>query len=140
MWFPFLLSRINSQIIYSPILALLVLCQIQHPASSIKHQASSIQYQNSSTMTSSIIYNGDLRTTCTHLASGNQIVTDAPVDNQGRGEAFSPTDLVATALGACMMTIMGIKARDMGLDITGTKVDVNKSLDVGCEQAVTFVW
>jgi uncharacterized OsmC-like protein len=77
-------------------------------------------------MTSSIIYNGDLRTTCTHLASGSQITTDAPVDNQGRGEAFSPTDLVATALGACMMTIMGIKARDMGLDIAGTKVDVNK--------------
>lgn len=77
-------------------------------------------------MTSSVVYNGDLRTTCTHLASGNQIVTDAPVDNQGRGEAFSPTDLVATALGACMMTIMGIKARDMGLDITGTRIEVNK--------------
>jgi putative redox protein len=53
-------------------------------------------------------------------------VTDAPVDNQGRGEAFSPTDLVATALGACMMTIMGIKARDMGLDIAGTRIEVNK--------------
>lgn len=77
-------------------------------------------------MTSSVVYNGGLRTTCTHLASGSQIVTDAPVDNQGRGEAFSPTDLVATALGSCMMTIMGIKARDLGLDIEGTRADVNK--------------
>jgi putative redox protein len=79
-------------------------------------------------MTSSVIYNGELRTTCTHLASGNQIVTDAPVDNQGRGEAFSPTDLVATALGACMMTIMGIKARDMGVDLTGARADVQKNM------------
>ncbi|MCF8247700.1 MAG: OsmC family protein [Saprospiraceae bacterium] len=77
-------------------------------------------------MTSTVTYNGDLRTTCTHLASGNQIVTDAPVDNQGRGEAFSPTDLVATALGTCMMTIMGIKARDLGLNIEGARADVNK--------------
>ncbi len=77
-------------------------------------------------MTSTVTYNGDLRTTCTHLASGNQIVTDAPVDNQGRGEAFSPTDLVATALGTCMMTIMGIKARDLGLEIEGARADVQK--------------
>ncbi|MCC6723490.1 MAG: OsmC family protein [Saprospiraceae bacterium] len=77
-------------------------------------------------MTSNIVYNGDLRTTCTHLASGTQIVTDAPVDNQGRGEAFAPTDLVATARGACMMTIMGIKARDLDLDLTGTRIEVNK--------------
>ena len=77
-------------------------------------------------MTSTVTYNGGLRTTCTHLASGNQLTTDAPVDNQGRGEAFSPTDLVATALATCMMTIMGIKARDLGLHIEGASADVNK--------------
>jgi uncharacterized OsmC-like protein len=77
-------------------------------------------------MTSEIIYNGDLRTTATHLQSGSQIVTDAPLDNQGKGEAFSPTDLVATALGSCMMTIMGIKARDAGIDIVGIKCSINK--------------
>ncbi|MEK7254776.1 MAG: OsmC family protein [Bacteroidota bacterium] len=77
-------------------------------------------------MTSEIIYNGNLRTTARHLQSGEAIITDAPVDNQGKGEAFSPTDLVATALGSCMMTIMGIKARDAGIDIEGTKAAVNK--------------
>ncbi len=77
-------------------------------------------------MTSEIIYNGNLRTTATHLRSGTQIITDAPTDNQGKGEAFSPTDLVATALGSCMMTIMGIKARDLDLDIAGTKVAIHK--------------
>jgi uncharacterized OsmC-like protein len=77
-------------------------------------------------MTSEVIYNGDLRTTATHLLSGNLIITDAPPDNQGKGEAFSPTDLVATALGSCMMTIMGIKARDNSIDITGAKAFVNK--------------
>jgi uncharacterized OsmC-like protein len=77
-------------------------------------------------MTSIIIYNGNLRTTATHLQSGNQIITDAPCDNQGKGEAFSPTDLVATALGSCMMTIMGIKARDNGIDMEGTTCSINK--------------
>ncbi len=77
-------------------------------------------------MTSEVHYNGDLRTTCTHLKSGTQIVTDAPPDNQGKGEAFSPTDLVATALASCMMTIMGIAARDRGIDLKGAKASVNK--------------
>ena len=77
-------------------------------------------------MTSNITYNGELRTTATHLQSGEQIITDAPCDNQGRGEAFSPTDLVATALGSCMMTIMGIKARDNGIDMEGAKCEINK--------------
>lgn len=77
-------------------------------------------------MTAEVIYQGELRTVCTHLASGSQILTDAPVDNQGRGEAFSPTDLVATALASCMMTIMGIKARDLGLDLAGAKAGVRK--------------
>ena len=77
-------------------------------------------------MTSTGIYEGNLRTVATHLASGNEIKTDAPVDNQGRGESFSPSDLVATALGSCMLTIMGIKARDMGLALEGTRVEIQK--------------
>ena len=77
-------------------------------------------------MTSSVVYEGNLRTVCMHLKSGNQIETDAPVDNQGKGERFSPTDLVATALGACMMTIMGIKSRDLEVDLTGAKIEVEK--------------
>ncbi len=77
-------------------------------------------------MTSNIIYQGNLRTRMTHLHSGNQVITDAPLDNQGLAQAFSPTDLVATALGSCMMTIMGIKARDMKLELTGTVLEVTK--------------
>jgi uncharacterized OsmC-like protein len=72
------------------------------------------------------VYLGDLRTENEHLQSGNKIITDAPTDNQGKGEAFSPTDLLATALGNCIMTIMGIKARDNGIDIKGTEIDVTK--------------
>jgi uncharacterized OsmC-like protein len=72
------------------------------------------------------IYLGDLRTENEHLQSGNKIITDAPSDNQGKGEAFSPTDLLATALGNCIMTIMGIKARDNGIDIKGTEIEVTK--------------
>jgi putative redox protein len=79
-------------------------------------------------MTSRIVYNGDLRTTATHLSSGNNIETDAPIDNQGKGERFSPTDLVATALGNCMLTIMGIKAKEMGVSLLGTTVDVTKKM------------
>ncbi len=71
-------------------------------------------------------YLGDLRTENTHLQSGNQVITDAPCDNQGRGEFFSPTDLLATSLGCCIMTIMGIKARDNGIDITGTEIGITK--------------
>ena len=73
-----------------------------------------------------IVYEGDLRTKATHLASGSQILTDAPIDNQGKGEKFSPTDLVATALGSCMLTIMGITANVQNIDIAGTKVRVEK--------------
>ncbi|HEY8955918.1 OsmC family protein [Chitinophaga sp.] len=76
--------------------------------------------------TASIVYNGQLRTTATHLQSGTVIETDAPVDNRGRGEKFSPTDLVATALGSCMLSIMGIKAMDNNWAIEGTKVSVQK--------------
>ncbi len=79
-------------------------------------------------MTSSIVYEGQLRTIATHLQSNTVIETDAPTDNQGKGERFSPTDLVATALGSCMLTIMGIKARDMGIDLTGVKIDIQKNM------------
>ena len=77
-------------------------------------------------MTATVVYEGNLRTVCTHEKSGSIIETDAPPDNQGLGERFSPTDMVATALGTCMLTIMGIKARDMNLDIKGIKIDVEK--------------
>lgn len=72
------------------------------------------------------IYLGELRTENEHLQSSNKIITDAPTDNQGKGEAFSPTDLLATALGSCIMTIMGIKARDNNIDLEGTRVEVTK--------------
>ena len=77
-------------------------------------------------MTSSVVYDGNLRTVAIHLQSGFEIQTDAPVDNQGSGERFSPSDLVATALGSCMLTIMGIKARDMQVDLRGTQIDIQK--------------
>ena len=77
-------------------------------------------------ITSRTIYLGELRTDNEHIRSGQKLITDAPVDNQGKGEAFSPTDLVATALSDCMMTIMGIKARDKGLDLTGTTIETTK--------------
>src|SRR5688500_6988433 len=77
-------------------------------------------------MNSTVIYEGDLRTVATHLQSGTMIETDAPVDNNGKGERFSPSDLVATALGSCMLTIMGMKARDMQVDLKGTKIEIQK--------------
>ena len=77
-------------------------------------------------MTSRIIYLGNLRTEAEHINSGVKIVTDAPIDNQGKGLAFSPTDLVATALGSCMMTIMGIRARDNNIDIEGAEIRIEK--------------
>jgi uncharacterized OsmC-like protein len=77
-------------------------------------------------MTSTVVYKGELRTVCTHLRSSNSFETDAPVDNNGRGERFSPTDLMATSLATCMITVMGIKARTMGFDLTGIKIEVLK--------------
>jgi putative redox protein len=77
-------------------------------------------------MTSEVTYQGSLRTSALHLASNNQIITDAPIDNHGKGEAFSPTDLTATSLATCMMTIMGIAAEGRGWDLTGTKAQVLK--------------
>ena len=77
-------------------------------------------------MTSRVVYNGGLRTTCLHLRSGSDFETDAPVDNNGKGERFSPTDLMATSLATCMVTVMGIKARTMGFDLDGVEVEVEK--------------
>ncbi len=71
-------------------------------------------------------YLGGLRVECEHLQSGTKIVTDAPVDNHGKGEAFSPTDLCATSLAACMMTTMGIYAETAGIDLTGTEIEITK--------------
>jgi uncharacterized OsmC-like protein len=73
-------------------------------------------------------YIGQLRTEATHVASGNTILTDAPVDNHGRGEAFSPTDLVSAALGSCMMTIMGIVAERHEVDLTGVTYEITKHM------------
>lgn len=77
-------------------------------------------------MTSAVVYNGALRTTCTHIQSGSFFETDAPVDNNGKGERFSPTDLMATSLATCMITVMGIKARSMGFDLDGISAEVLK--------------
>jgi putative redox protein len=75
-------------------------------------------------------YLGELRTRATHLKSGNSLITDAPVDNQGKGDAFSPSDLVATALGSCMLTLMGIAARTHGIELEGTKLETTKVMGV----------
>jgi uncharacterized OsmC-like protein len=77
-------------------------------------------------MTSTIVYKGDLRTELTHLQSGQVIETDAPTDNQGKGERFSPTDLLATSYGSCMITTMAIRAADMKLNFDGTKIEITK--------------
>ena len=79
-------------------------------------------------MTSKVVYLGELRTECTHENSGDSFITDAPIDNNGKGLAFSPTDTVATGLASCMMTVMGIKARDLGVDMQGTTAEVTKSM------------
>ena len=80
-------------------------------------------------MTSKVTYLGDLRTSSIHLQSGNEIISDAPLDNNGKGEAFSPTDTVANALASCMMTVMGIKARDLDVDLKGSTAEVTKVMN-----------
>lgn len=77
-------------------------------------------------MTSTVIYDQNFRTVCEHIRSGSTIETDAPVDNNGKGERFSPSDLVATALGSCMLTIMGMRAAAMNVDLKEVKIDVEK--------------
>ena len=77
-------------------------------------------------MISKVTYKGSLRTEAIHVQSGNTIISDAPIDNHGKGEAFSPTDLVATALASCMLTIMGIVANRNHLKINGTTAEIEK--------------
>lgn len=77
-------------------------------------------------MTSKITYLGDLRTSSIHLQSGSEIISDAPIVNNGKGEAFSPTDTVANALGSCMFTVMGIKAQDLNVDLSNSTVEITK--------------
>ncbi len=77
-------------------------------------------------ITSKVTYTGDLRTECEHRSSGNTFITDAPIDNHGFGQAFSPTDTVATALASCMLTVMGIKANGLGIDLKDSDVEVTK--------------
>lgn len=76
--------------------------------------------------TSKVTYLGELRTSSMHLASGSEIISDAPIDNHGKGEAFSPTDTVANALATCMFTVMGIKAADLEVDFSNSTAEVTK--------------
>lgn len=76
--------------------------------------------------TSKVTYLGNLRTSSIHIASGSEIISDAPIDNNGKGEAFSPTDTVANALASCMFTVMGIKARDLDIDFSNATAEVTK--------------
>jgi uncharacterized OsmC-like protein len=84
-------------------------------------------------------YIGDLRTESIHLQSGSKLITDAPTDNQGRGEAFSPTDLVATAYGACVFTIMGIAAKTHGFSIEGATVETSKVMGTDPRRIVELI-
>ena len=84
-----------------------------------------------------ITYEGGLRTAATHGPSGDDLKTDAPVDNQGRGESFSPTDLVATAVGSCMLTIMGILAEREGIPLEGSKVKVGKHMSADTPRRIS---
>lgn len=79
-------------------------------------------------MTAEIIYKGDLRCECLHIQSGSTFETDAPTDNRGKGQRFSPTDTVCVALATCIITTMGIRATDMGIDLMGTKISVTKHM------------
>ncbi len=89
--------------------------------------------------TSTIVYTGGLRTEATHTRSGVTITTDAPPDNQGKGEYFSPTDLLATSLGACMVTIMGIAAQTHGFSIDGTRIELQKVMGTNPRRVVEVV-
>src|SRR6266404_6729985 len=86
--------------------------------------------------TAQLIYTGDLHTEAVHVRSGTKIVTDAPVDNQGKGEAFSPTDLLAASLGACVMTTMAIFARRKEVDLKGGRAHVTKEMIVEPQRRV----
>lgn len=89
--------------------------------------------------TSQVIYIGGLRTRAVHLKSGQEIITDAPIDNQGRGEYFSPTDLAATSLASCMLTIMGIAANSHGFSIDGAVAEVTKIMSDGPPRRISRI-
>jgi uncharacterized OsmC-like protein len=84
-------------------------------------------------------YSGNLRTEVTHLQSGNILTTDAPTDNHGKGEFFSPTDLLAVSLGSCMLTIMGIAAKTHGFNIDGATVETTKIMGSGPRRVVELI-
>ncbi len=90
-------------------------------------------------MTSTVVYKGDLRTELTHLQSGTIIENDAPTDNHGKGERFSPTDMLATSLGSCMITTMAIRAADMNLNFNGTKIEITKIMSTDAPRRVTAI-
>src|SRR5690606_9823120 len=90
-------------------------------------------------MTSTIIYKGHLRTEMTHLQSGSIVETDAPTDNNGNGERFSPTDLVATAMGSCMLTIMGIACNTHSINIDGTLIEITKIMQANPRRIAEIV-
>jgi uncharacterized OsmC-like protein len=89
-------------------------------------------------MTSKVTYLGDLRTSSIHILSGNEIISDAPLDNNGKGQAFSPTDTVANGLASCMFTVMGIKARDLGVDFLGSTAEVTKIMGTDPRRIITI--
>ena len=90
-------------------------------------------------VTMNIAYQGTLRTHSTHQPSGNTVVTDAPLDNKGKGEAYSPTDLLCSSLGSCMLTIMGIKADDLGISIDDTQIIVKKHMSSDTPRRVSQI-
>lgn len=90
-------------------------------------------------MTCEVIYKGDLRTEMKHLQSGTVIETDAPTDNMGKGERFSPTDLMASSLGSCMITTMAIRAADMKLNFDGTRIEMVKIMSTDAPRRVAAI-
>jgi putative redox protein len=90
-------------------------------------------------MTASLTYNGWLRCTATHLQSATTIETDAPTDNRGKGERFSPTDLTCTSLGSCLLTTMAIKATDMGIELAGATAEVTKLMSAAPPRRIASI-
>jgi uncharacterized OsmC-like protein len=90
-------------------------------------------------MTSTVVYKGNLRTELTHLQSGTVIENDAPTDNMGKGERFSPTDMLATSLGSCMITTMAIRAADMNLNFEETKIEITKVMSSDAPRRVAAI-
>ncbi len=89
-------------------------------------------------MTSTVLYEGNLRTVCTHIQSGKQIETDAPTDNQGKGERFSPTDLIATAFASCILTTMAIRAKDLEPQIRQSSITTEKIMSANPRRISTI--